>query len=74
MHENVIHVVSRWFLVSFRTKACKCHLMKIDAKWIDTIQKNIKSQVIFKFVNQVWFVDVLLDNVANFFIFYIVLV
>ena len=48
--------------------------MKIDAKWIDTIQKNVKSQVIFKFVNQVWFVDVLLNNVANFFIFYIVLV
>jgi len=42
----------------------------MHSQWLNPINEHIETQIVFKLVNKVWLLDVLLNNVANFFIDY----
>ena len=67
VHERVVEVVSVRAFVLLRAKPGERHLVQVDPQRIHAIQEHVEAEVVFKFIDQVWPIDILLDNVAYFF-------
>jgi hypothetical protein len=62
MHAHVIQVFIIWSLVFDCCKSRQAIFVEVQAKWIDTNNKDIKSEIKFKAINQKWFSHIPLNN------------
>lgn len=47
VHKHIVQVVTGWLLVRFRAETRECQLVKVYTQWVDAIQEDVKTQVIF---------------------------
>jgi hypothetical protein len=65
MHEEVVHIVPIRPNVCFCAKTGESHFVQVDPQWINTVQKNVQSEIVLQIFDDVGSVDILLDNVAS---------
>ena len=67
MHVQVVEVICFRLDIGLSGKPCNALFVDVDPERTDAVDQNVDSQVILQIVDQMRFVEILLDYVASFF-------
>jgi len=62
VHEVVVDVASCRLLVGLSAKTSQALFVDVHSQWIHAVYEHIDPQIILQVVNQVWAVEVVLDD------------
>lgn len=66
MHVNVVKILLSGGFVGFCAEPGKGHLMQVDPERGNAVKKHIESQVVLEIIDEMGFINVLLDDVPYF--------
>ena len=63
MHKEIVHIVPIRPNVCFCAKTGESHLVQVNAKWVDTVKKNVQPEIVLQIFDDVGSVDILLHHI-----------
>lgn len=65
MHKLILNVFYCWFLIELSAKSSYSLFMQEYSQRRDAVNEHVQSQIVFKSVNQVRSLNILLNHVTN---------